>query len=170
MEAWCIVLPSSSPNNIQRATSKRKGGGPNYPVVIPPYFLYIVVLQSAPRLKLRGTILLAAMLVYFLELVSLPAYCFSEPKKESNCHQNTAPKCGAAKKASSCSKKTSTKGKDSKGADCYFNCPLCYIMTLANATEPTKKGPLLLKRVYSSFQSDYLFLFYADTWKPPNHC
>lgn len=94
-----------------------------------------------------------------MELAALPVYCMPVPKKESSC----ASKCTRKTASTPCKKPA----KDNEMANCCVNCPLCYVTTVASALMPGKTSGIV-KRQYPRYQSNYLFTYYATSWKPPD--
>lgn len=58
---------------------------------------------------------------------------------------------------------------DESQQDCYLNCPLCYVTTLASITRLSKNTGII-EREYSLFAFNYIFIFCSSTWKPPDMC
>lgn len=52
-------------------------------------------------------------------------------------------------------------------ANCSLNCPMCY-MTILSGTHEVSGLVVMVKKLYPAFQSDYVYAYHADAWKPPN--
>jgi hypothetical protein len=44
---------------------------------------------------------------------------------------------------------------------------MCY-MTILSCTDEVSGLEVMVKKLYPAFQSDYVYAYHADAWKPPN--
>jgi len=116
-------------------------------------------------LRFKASILLFCLFIYLAELAALPAYCMSAREEAVPCSMET--ECCAQ----SCEKPQQDKKDktDESQQDCYLNCPLCYVTTLASITRLSKNTGII-EREYSLFAFNYIFIFCSSTWKPPDMC
>lgn len=124
------------------------------------FYIRIAIGQT---LQFKASILLLCLFIYLAELAALPAYCMPGTEEASPCSAETECCANSCKKPQQDKK---DKSDESQG-DCYLNCPLCYVTTLAAVTRLNKTTGVI-EREYSLFASNYIFIFCASTWKPPN--
>jgi hypothetical protein len=117
-------------------------------------------------LKFKAFILLVAVLAYVGEWLAMPASMDMSGGASSASPKMCCEKEGDHRRR--CLEDCPKPEKQDKGAaDCCLSCPMCYTMILPSAQEHTQFF-VTVKKLYPSFQSNYVYGYPTDAWKPPN--
>jgi hypothetical protein len=116
-------------------------------------------------LKFKAFILLVAVLAYVGEWLAMPA-SMDMSGAAMGMASSASPKMCCEKEGDrhQCPK---PEKKGNGATDCCLSCPMCYTMILPSAQEHTQFF-VTVKKLYPSFQSEHVYGYPTDAWKPPN--
>jgi hypothetical protein len=152
-----LPVNGSKPSTIKMITGKQV-----------PVLFAILALEENALLKFIPYILTFCLMIYIVELIALSVYCKPSVKTEMSCSGKKESSCCRKPAAGSCNR-TQKPNESNTATCCISNCPLFYVTTLSEVTLPSSSHDLI-KRLYPSFQSSYIFTYSSPTWKPPNGC